>query len=1221
MKVAERPVFFLALFASVICIPVFLHADIHVSTSCDQGAVQAAVDAASDGDTVEVPAGTGTWVSNPRNKPSIKIENKNITLKGAGIGQTIIRDYTDVNSWSSGPEIPIWVTGGTGKPFRITGFTFDGTGRTINEAGTGIQANGEYMDFRIDHCRFLNIYAAIYLPPGGLKYGVIDNNTYEFLEVKGQINPKLVSCSGDGEPAWQRPLAFGTSNSLFIEDNYIYFSTASGDNCFFASGNGARVVYRYNYGENGFIEPFGVCVPDYAGNIRGTSICEIYENTIFGKQFASIELKGGAGVIYNNTINGSFTIPWFDNYRTCSHSCDAYFGRCDGLSCIDGNLAIDSGTHTGSSNQLTTLTCAGKSWTANQWVNYAVWNITDYSVGLIVSNTANTITVSSMTEGYGFKDTGTATSAGTNILTCAGRSWSTNYWKSRYIWNVTDNSWGRVTASNSTTITAVLTGGTSNNWKIGDTFMATLCVPRPGIEKDFDNGDVFKITNGYPCLDQIGRATDASSTEIQPQKAEPVYGWGNTYNGSTCNLQPRFFTPCASGGASNADQMLEGRDYYNYTKPGYTPYTYPHPLTLEGLVDTSSPTAPATVYDGSGTGVDVTCTFSTTSLAANWTPGGDSDSGIAGYRFAVGTTAGGTNTLGWSSVGGTSTTTPLNVALGTTYYFTVKSVNGVGLVSETAANSNGQYVTTDGTPPSAPGVVRDGTLSVDISTTISTTQLSANWTAGADAESGISGYQYAIGTTAGASDTYNWTTLGVVTTVTRPGLALSVGATYYFSVKSINGAGLYSTASNSNGVVVVSTADVTAPVMGAVRDGTGTDIGYTQTNNTLSANWTAATDPESGITIYQYAIGTMAGGTNTAGWTTLGFNYLSVTRSTLTLTTGTTYYFSVKATNGNNMVSAAVNSNGQYVIAIDTGDTTPPTAPAVIRDGTGSDVDSSTDLTQLSANWDASIDAESAIARYWYAIGTQPSGPGASNTQGWTNNGQATAISVSITLAVNTTYYVSVKAENNVGFQSSTTTSNGLVVLPPPPLDTSSPSVSGVAAQNITATGATIVWTTDEGATTLVEYGRTTNYDRQTIEDPAYVTGHSATLTGLIENSVYHYRVISRDASGNTTTSVDYIFTTSAPAQPIGENIHAYPNPCKVSAANPVRFRASGSNISEVSIYTVSGRLIRKLSGTAAEVTWDGKNADGQKVGRGIYVYKITTTAGDTVTGKIALTR
>ena len=110
----------------------------------------------------------------------------------------------------------------------------------------------------------------------------------------------------------------------------------------------------------------------------------------------------------------------------------------------------------------------------------------------------------------------------------------------------------------------------------------------------------------------------------------------------------------------------------------------------------------------------------------------------------------------------------------------MKAINGAGLTGS-ATNSNGQTVRGRRTPPCAPPAVRDGT-GADISTTSSTTQLSANWDASTDNESGISGYQYAIGTSAGGTQTVNWTSLDNVTTVTKTGLTLTVGQTYYFSV-------------------------------------------------------------------------------------------------------------------------------------------------------------------------------------------------------------------------------------------------------------------------------------------------------------------------------------------------------------------------------------------------------------------------------------------------------
>ena len=333
-------------------------------------------------------------------------------------------------------------------------------------------------------------------------------------------------------------------------------------------------------------------------------------------------------------------------------------------------------------------------------------------------------------------------------------------------------------------------------------------------------------------------------------------------------------------------------------------------VTVVSGTDSTPPSAPPNVRDGTGT--DISTTSSTTQLSANWDASTDNESGISGYQYAIGTSAGGTQTVNWTSLGNvtTVTKTALTLSVGQTYYFSAKAVNGAGLTGS-ATNSNGQTVVTDSTPPSAPPNVRDGT-GTDISTTSSTTQLSANWDASTDNESGISGYQYAIGTSAGGTQTVNWTSLGNVTTVTKTSLTLSVGQTYYFSVKAVNGAGLTGSATNSNGQTVV---DITPPSPPAnVRDGTGADISTTSSTTQLSANWDASTDNESGISGYQYAIGTTAGGTQTVNWTSLG-NVTTVTKTGLTLTVGQTYYFSVQAVNGAGLTGIATNSNGQTVVS------------------------------------------------------------------------------------------------------------------------------------------------------------------------------------------------------------------------------------------------------------------------------------------------------------------
>ncbi len=109
--------------------------------------------------------------------------------------------------------------------------------------------------------------------------------------------------------------------------------------------------------------------------------------------------------------------------------------------------------------------------------------------------------------------------------------------------------------------------------------------------------------------------------------------------------------------------------------------------------------------------------------------------------------------------------------------------------------------------PTAPPAVYDGTTTgVETSTTTSTTQLSANWTAASDSQSGISGYKYAIGTTAGGTNVVGWTSLGNVLSVTKTGLSLNVGTTYYFSVEAVNGVGVTGPATNSSGCTVTSSS-------------------------------------------------------------------------------------------------------------------------------------------------------------------------------------------------------------------------------------------------------------------------------------------------------------------------------------------------------------------------------------------------------------------------------
>lgn len=97
-----------------------------------------------------------------------------------------------------------------------------------------------------------------------------------------------------------------------------------------------------------------------------------------------------------------------------------------------------------------------------------------------------------------------------------------------------------------------------------------------------------------------------------------------------------------------------------------------------------------------------------------------------------------------------------------------------------------------------------------------------------------------------------------------------------------------------------------------------------------------------------------------------------------------------------------------------------------------------------------------------------------------------------------------------------------------PATDTTAPVISAVQIAQLQSTSAVATWTTNEPATTQVEYGPTAAYGSVSPLDTALTTGHSAPLTGLAANTVYHYRVRSRDGSGNLAVSADSTFTTPA---------------------------------------------------------------------------------------------
>jgi hypothetical protein len=93
--------------------------------------------------------------------------------------------------------------------------------------------------------------------------------------------------------------------------------------------------------------------------------------------------------------------------------------------------------------------------------------------------------------------------------------------------------------------------------------------------------------------------------------------------------------------------------------------------------------------------------------------------------------------------------------------------------------------------------------------------------------------------------------------------------------------------------------------------------------------------------------------------------------------------------------------------------------------------------------------------------------------------------------------------------------------------DTTAPTISLVKSTQVSSSQMNVSWTTNEAATSVVEYGTSTSYGK-TASVTGMITSHSVPITGLSAGVTYHYRVKSADAAGNLAVSGDYTMTIPA---------------------------------------------------------------------------------------------
>lgn len=171
------------------------------------------------------------------------------------------------------------------------------------------------------------------------------------------------------------------------------------------------------------------------------------------------------------------------------------------------------------------------------------------------------------------------------------------------------------------------------------------------------------------------------------------------------------------------------------------------------------------------------------------------------------------------------------------YYLHVRGFNSDG-VPGGSADLGPFYL--DETPPPAPVVVDDGAYQA------SQTEVHAVWNV-TDPESGVCGYEYAVGTTQGGTDILGWTpTADAGVTAVIP--AQAPGTTLYVSVRARNCADTWGPAGYSDGITIGVPLGSVAEIR-ALEDGTAVSVTAIVSAVFSDCLWVQDSDRTSGIRV------------------------------------------------------------------------------------------------------------------------------------------------------------------------------------------------------------------------------------------------------------------------------------------------------------------------------------------------------------------------------------
>jgi hypothetical protein len=573
----------------------------YTAASCNYSDVNAMINGpkhkAVNGDTIIIPAGTCTWTS------GVNFSGIGITIIGQGtpnVGPSTTSAGTSTTNIIQNADSPIFAASSVpfGALMRYSLMNISpSSGRTSEDPPIqtyGVCTVSGCPNIRLDNLTFASAYASnpadAYTVTNNM-FGVYDHNTFNGPGTG--IGAAVVQLSfsawqgigANGDKSYASADTYGTSQSLYLENNDLEGARGSENDIAFGGLGGDRYVMRYNLSNNttgvGLFSTHGTA---WGGRFRGTRQKEVYRNSINcpGGGCGGGNFLSGTGIVFENTFaatGAGFFNMYFQVDSPRRWSAGNIWGFCDGSGVYDQNdgTTYASGTVTSASSALG-ISDASKTWTVNQWAGTAItlgipYSIHDVTQGIgceIVSNTSNSLACANINGPTFNSGDSYQILRATPCLDQPGRSQGT------YLSGTSGPNGGPTpTGSPRQVLDPVYEMGDTHSGNFGSpVYLATPSM--------LANRDVYYEVS-----------TSAQTSATSPFNGTTGTGFGvYAYMPKTCTTGVGYLAT-DQGHWNQATGGEQGELYIctatNTWTMSYEPYTYPHPLTGGSTVGQPSP--------------------------------------------------------------------------------------------------------------------------------------------------------------------------------------------------------------------------------------------------------------------------------------------------------------------------------------------------------------------------------------------------------------------------------------------------------------------------------------------------------------------------------------------------------------------------------------------------------------------------------------------------------